>query len=81
MELLDLNWDDVFHRQVLPLLSMSDLFQLRATSTGCRDLVHSYFSNLLELDVSKHSDQLTPEAFKVCYTVNIFSVHILRIKV
>ncbi|XP_034240881.1 F-box/LRR-repeat protein 15-like isoform X2 [Thrips palmi] len=65
MELLDLNWDDVLHRHVLPYLSMADLFRLRAVSTGCRDLVHSYFSNALELDVSKHSEQMTTEAFNV----------------
>lgn len=65
MELLDLNWDDVLHRHVLPNLSMADLFHLRAVSTGCRDLVHSYFSNALELDVSQYSEQMTTEAFNV----------------
>ncbi|KAJ1526345.1 hypothetical protein ONE63_009494 [Megalurothrips usitatus] len=68
MELLDLNWEDVLHRHILSHLSLADLFKLRAVSTGCRDLVHSYFSNLLVLNVSKYAEQLTQEAFKVVAT-------------
>lgn len=65
MELLDLNWDDILHRHILPHLSLIDLFKLRAASTGCRDLVHSYFANLLELNISSYEEQLSQNAFMV----------------
>ena len=67
--LLRLNWDDVLYTSLLPLLSIEDLFRLRATSASFRTMVDGYFGQLKTLDLSSIGGRFTTTAFKVsqCY--------------
>ena len=67
--LLRLNWDDVLYTSLLPLLSIEDLFRLRATSASFRTMVDGYFCQLKTLDLSSIGGRFTTTAFKVsqCY--------------
>ena len=67
--LLRLNWDDVLYTSLLPLVSIEDLFRLRATSASFRTMVDGYFGQLKTLNLSSIGGRFTTTAFKVnqCY--------------
>ena len=65
--LLELCWEDILFPQVLPCLSIDDLFNLRATNKGCCDLVDSYFDQAKKLDLSSKKN-ISLEALKVRLT-------------
>ncbi|KAI5755567.1 hypothetical protein M8J77_018025 [Diaphorina citri] len=65
-QLVDLLWNDIIFQYIFPLLSIRDLYRLRATSKSYKELVEAYFFQLKSLHL--HSEQLTQfglEPFKV----------------
>lgn len=65
-QLVDLLWNDIIFQHIFPLLSIRDLYQLRATGKNYKQLVEAYFSQLKSLHL--HSEQLqhfSLEPFKV----------------
>uniref|UniRef100_A0A8D8LZF2 F-box/LRR-repeat protein 15 n=3 Tax=Cacopsylla melanoneura TaxID=428564 RepID=A0A8D8LZF2_9HEMI len=60
-ELVDLLWNDVIFQYIFPLLSMKDLYQLRATNKSYKELVEEYLFQLKSLHL--HSEQLYLQKF------------------
>ena len=52
LPLLELSWDDILLPELLPLLSVEDVFRLRAVSRGHLALVTAYFARARRLDIS-----------------------------
>ena len=52
LRLLELSWDDILFPALLPLLSVEDVFRLRAASRGHHALVTEYFARARRLDIS-----------------------------
>ncbi|CAI9720245.1 F-box/LRR-repeat LRR-repeat 15-like [Octopus vulgaris] len=75
---LDLPWQDVLWKQVLPYLSIKDLFSLRLVNSHCKRLAEGYFSSLKQLDISTVSDQITLTAFNIIIenTQNLTSLNL-----
>lgn len=75
---LDLPWQDVLWKQVLPYLSIKDLFSLRLVNSHCKRLSEGYFSSLKQLDISTVSDQITLTAFNIIIenTQNLTSLNL-----
>ncbi|GAB1599807.1 F-box/LRR-repeat protein 15-like [Argonauta hians] len=76
---LDLPWEDVLWKQLLPYLSIRDLFSLRLVNSHCKRLVDGYFSSLRQLDLSTISDQISSTAFNII-TANIQYLTCLNLK-
>jgi hypothetical protein len=62
--LLDLSWEDLLFATLLPMLSVEDVFRLRAVSRGCHALATEYFCRAKKLDVTSKRN-ISIEAFRV----------------
>ncbi|XP_030835612.1 F-box/LRR-repeat protein 15-like [Strongylocentrotus purpuratus] len=60
-----LPWEDVLVSRILPFMSLTDLFQLRQVSCGCRDAVAIFFASNHHLDLSAVGPEFTQDAFRV----------------
>ena len=63
--LLSLSWDDILYTSLMPLMSIEEIFRLRATSRGFRSMVDGYFMQLRHLDLTSIGSRFTTHAFKV----------------
>ena len=66
--LLSLSWDDILYTSLMPLMSIEEIFRLRATSRGFRSMVDGYFMQLRNLDLTSIGSRFTTHAFKVNFT-------------
>ena len=63
--LLSLSWDDILYTSLMPLMTIEEIFRLRATSRGFRSMVDGYFMQLRKLDLTSIGSRFTTHAFKV----------------
>ena len=68
LNLLSLSWDDILYTSLMPLMSIEEIFRLRATSRGFRSMVDGYFMQLRNLDLTAIGSRFTTNAFKVNFT-------------
>ena len=68
LNLLSLSWDDILYTSLMPLMSIEEIFRLRATSRGFRSMVDGYFMQLRNLDLTSIGSRFTTHAFKVNFT-------------
>lgn len=73
-QLIDLLWNDVIFQYIFPLLSIRDIFQLRATNQTYKQLVETYLFQLKYLHLhSEELQQFSIDSFKVfsscCYNI------------
>ena len=68
LNLLSLSWDDILYTSLMPLMSIEEIFRLRATSRGFRSMVDGYFMQLRNLDLTSIGSRFTTNAFKVNFT-------------
>jgi hypothetical protein len=64
LTLFDLSWSDLLLPLVLPLLTVEDLFRLRATSRQAHNLVTEFFATARKIALTSGRN-CTPEALKV----------------
>ena len=67
--LLSLSWDDILYTSLMPLMTIEEIFRLRATSRGFRSMVDGYFMQLRKLDLTSIGSRFTTHAFKVNFSV------------
>ena len=81
LNLLSLSWDDILYTSLMPLMSIEEIFRLRATSKGFRSMVDGYFMQLRNLDLTSIGSRFTTHAFKVNFTAvfdkNFSTYHLL----
>ena len=71
LNLLSLSWDDILYTSLMPLMSIEEIFRLRATSRGFRSMVDGYFMQLRNLDLTSIGSRFTTHAFKVNFTAMV----------
>ncbi|KAK3089965.1 hypothetical protein FSP39_008052, partial [Pinctada imbricata] len=62
---LDLPWEDVIFRYILPCLPLQTQFQLRRVSLGFRDLMTAYFSTAKSVNITRIALRMTAGAFEI----------------
>ena len=66
MDLLQVSWEDVLFKSVLPHLSLADLFRMRAVSRDFKALVDAYFRQSRKIALKGSTPaKLNALAFKV----------------
>ena len=65
---LSLSWDDILYTSLMPLMTIEEIFRLRATSRGFRSMVDGYFMQLRHLDLTSIGSRFTTHAFKVKFS-------------
>ena len=73
LPLLELSWDDLLFPAVLPLLSVEDVFRLRAVSRGHHALVTEYFARAKRLDISAKRN-ISVDAIRVRQSIAEFYI-------
>lgn len=63
--LLDIPWEQVLCRHVLPHLSFQELFRLRSVSRQFCELIDVHFSLLFTITTAKYSDTFSATAFSI----------------
>lgn len=63
--LFDLPWEDVLFRNVLPVLPLTTLFQLRSVCQTAKELVTQYFSQTKCLNLCQVAFRMTESAFHI----------------
>uniref|UniRef100_A0A0A9WGT4 F-box/LRR-repeat protein 15 n=1 Tax=Lygus hesperus TaxID=30085 RepID=A0A0A9WGT4_LYGHE len=64
-ELTSLLWADILFKKVFPRLTMTDLFNLRAASRKCREMVEAYFVEMPVLSLSPYAHKFPRHHFAV----------------
>lgn len=65
INLLDLPWEQVLCSHMLTHLGSADLFRLRAVSSGCKELVRTYFRLQFHVNTNTLGDHFTSHAFHI----------------
>ncbi|KAJ8318076.1 hypothetical protein KUTeg_003167 [Tegillarca granosa] len=79
LSLLDLPWEDVLFRHILPSLPLQTQFLMRGVSHGFLDLITEYFTNAKSVNICRVAFRMTPPAFKIL-TKNNFSLQSLVLR-
>lgn len=59
-----LSWEDIWLSEILPMLTLEDLFRLRAVCKAAHQLVKIHFARLKKLDIT-NKRTFTLEAYQV----------------
>ena len=59
-----LSWEDIWLAEILPMLSLEDLFRLRSVCKAAYQLIQIHFARLKKLDIT-NKRLFTQEAYRV----------------